>query len=96
MDAGTVSALVEKVRDLSASKFAETGFAAAALVLTVTSDGGKRVEKVLLSKNGENYLARRENEPALYELNASTVAELQKSAADLKPAPVSSPPPKKK
>jgi len=92
MDAGTVSTLVDKIRDLSASKFAETGFASAALDLTVTSDGGKRVEKVSLSKNGENYLAKRENEPALYELNASAVSELQKSAADLKPAP----PPSKK
>jgi hypothetical protein len=96
MDAGSVSALVDKIRDLSASGFAEAGFAASVLDLTVTSDGGKRVEKLMLSKNGEKYLAKRENEPALYELNASSVAELQKSAADLKPAPVSSPPPKKK
>jgi len=92
MDAGTVSTLVDKIRDLSASKFAETGFAAAALDLTVTSDGGKRLEKATISKKGENYLAKRENEPALYELNASAVSELQKSAADLKPAP----PPSKK
>jgi hypothetical protein len=96
MDPGTASALVDKIRDLTASNFAETGFATPVLELTVTSDGGKHVEKVMLSKNGEKYLAKRENEPALYELNASTVAELQKSAADLKPAPVSSPPPKKK
>ncbi len=92
MDAGTVSTLVDKIRDLSASKFGETGFGAGALALAVTSDGGKRVEKATISKNGENYLAKRENEPALYELNASAVSELQKSAADLKPAP----PPTKK
>jgi len=92
MDPVTVSALVEKIRDLSASKFAETGFTAPAIDLTITSDGGKRVEKVILSKNGDNYVAKRENEPALYELNASSVTELQKSAADLKPAP----PPNKK
>jgi len=48
--------------------------------LTVTSDGGRRVEKVLLSKNGDNYEAKRENEPTLYELNASSVSELQNSA----------------
>ena len=96
MDAGSVSTLVDKIRDLSSSKFVDSGFAATALDLTVTSDGGKRVEKVMLSKNGDNYLAKRENEPALYELNASAVSELQKAAADLKPAPVSSPPPKKK
>jgi len=92
MDPVTVSAFVEKIRDLSASKFAETGFTVPAIDLTITSDGGKRVEKVTLSKNGDHYVAKRENEPALYELNASTVTELQKSAADLKPAP----PPNKK
>ncbi len=92
MDAGTVSALVDKVRDLSASKFMETGFAASVLDVTVTSDGGKRVEKVMISKNGDNYLAKRENEPALYGLNPSAITELQKTAADLKPAP----PPTKK
>jgi hypothetical protein len=86
MDAGTVSALVDKMRDFSASKFMETGFAASVLDVTVTSDGGKRVEKVMISKNGDNYLAKRENEPALYELYASAINELQKTAADLKPA----------
>jgi len=90
MDAGAVSALVDKIRDLSASNFAETGFAASVLELAVTSDSGKRVEKVMLAKNGDKYLAKRESEPALYELNSSAVAELQKSATDLKraaPAP---------
>jgi hypothetical protein len=96
MDAGTVSALLDKIRELSASKFPETGFTAPVIDLTVTSDGGKRVEKVLLSKNGDNYEAKRENEPALYELNASSVSELQKSAAVLKPAPAPAPAPKKK
>jgi len=98
LDAGTVSVLIDKIRDLSASKFPETGFSAPVMDLTVTSDGGKRVEKVLLSKNGGNYEAKRENEPALYELNASSVSELQKSAVDLKsaPAPAPAPAPKKK
>src|SRR6266436_4514161 len=87
MDVGTVSALVDKVRDLSASKFMETGFASSVLDLTVTSDNGKRVERVMIARSGDNYLAKRENEPALYELNASAISELHKTAADLKPAP---------
>jgi hypothetical protein len=96
MDPGTVSGLIDKIRDLSASKFRDAGFTTSVLDLTVTSDGGKRVERVLLSKNGNNYTAKRENEPALYELTASSVSELQKSATDLKPAPAPAPPPKKK
>jgi len=92
MDPGTVSALVDKIRDLSATKFPETAFAASTIDLTVTSDTGKRIEKVLISKNGDNFVAKRQDEPALYELTASSVTELQKVAADLKPAP----PPSKK
>src|SRR5467141_2614386 len=86
MEPGTVLALIDKIRDLSAAKFPEAGFASTAMDLTVISDGGKRVEKILLSRNGDNYEAKRENEPTLYELNASSVSELQKSATDLKPA----------
>jgi hypothetical protein len=96
MDAGTVSALIDKIRDLSASKFPDTGFTTPVMDLTVTSEGGKRVERVLLSKNSDNYEAKRENEPALYELSASSVSELQKSALDVKPAPAPAPAPKKK
>jgi hypothetical protein len=96
MDAGTVSALVDKIRDLSATKFLETGSAVPVLSLTVISDNGKRVEKVIFSKNGDDYVAKRENEPAFYELNTATVTELQKSAANLKPVAAPAPPPAKK
>jgi Domain of unknown function (DUF4340) len=96
MDPDTVSALIDKIRDLSASNFTETGFSSPVLDLTVRSDGGKRAEKVVLSKNGDKYFAKRENEPALYELTASAVTDLQKAAADLKPAGVPPPPPSKK
>src|SRR5436309_150704 len=92
MDPVTVSALVDKIRDLSATKFPDTGFSASTIDLTVTSDTGKRTEKVLVSKNGDDFVAKRQDEPALYELTASSVTELQKVAADLKPAP----PPSKK
>lgn len=86
MDAGSVRTLVDKIRDLSASKFVDSGFTSAILDITVTSNDGKRVEKVLIAKNGDRYVAKRENEPALYELNAADVDSLQKSAADIKPA----------
>jgi hypothetical protein len=92
MDPGAVSVFVDKIRDLKASKFVETGFTASVVEITAISDGGKRVEKVMFSQNPGKYVAKRENEPALYELDASAVTELQKSAADLKPA---SPPSKK-
>jgi len=87
MDASSVRTLVGKIRDLAASKFPEKGFTTAVLDIAVTSNDGKRTEKALIAKNGDRYIARRENEPSLYELNSGDVTELQKSAADIKPAP---------
>lgn len=88
MDASTVQSFIDKVRELTADKFLDSGFTTPGLQLIVTSNDGKRVEKVLLSKNGDKYIAKRENEPALYGLTGTSVAELQKAGADVKPAPV--------
>jgi hypothetical protein len=63
----------------------DTGFTTPAIEVTAASNSGKNVEKVLISKNGDRYIAKRENEPALYELDAAAVTSLQKAAADLKP-----------
>jgi hypothetical protein len=86
MDVSSARTLISKIRDLTASKFPESGFTAAVLNIMVTSNDGKRTEKALIAKNGDRYVAKRENEPSLYELNADDVVELQKSAADIKPA----------
>ena len=98
MDESSVSTLVSDIRDLTATKFPDSGFTTSAIDLTVTSDSGKRVEKVLIAKTGDRYSAKRENEPALYELSASAITDLQKAAADVKPAPPPAPAvaPKKK
>jgi hypothetical protein len=92
MESSSVQALVDKIRELSASKFVDSGFTAPVLEVTVTSNDGKRIEKVLISKSGDTFIAKRDNEPALYQLDSSSVADLQKVAADVKPAP----PPAKK
>jgi hypothetical protein len=92
MDSTSVQALVDKLRDLSATKFVEQGFAAPVIELTVTSNDGKRVEKVLISKSGNAYVAKRDNEAALYELDTKAVEDLQRAAADVKEPP---PAPKK-
>lgn len=84
MDAASVQGLVDKLRDLSASKFQETGGGEAVFEATVTSNDGKRVEKVTVSKQGEKYFAKRENEPSIYELDAKAVEDLQKAAAEVK------------
>ena len=97
MDEGSVSTLVSDIRDLTATKFPDSGFTTSAIDVTVTSDVGKRVEKALVAKSGDRYIAKRENERALYELRASAITDLQKAAADMKPAPSPAPAaPKKK
>jgi len=85
MDPSTVQDLVDKIRELSASKFVDSGFTAALIDLTVTSNEGKRVEKVSISKAGDNYIAKRENDSALYQIDSKMVDDLKKSAGDVKP-----------
>ena len=96
MDSSSVQSLIDKVRSVSASKFVDSGFTTPAIEATVTSNDNKRVEKVFISKTGERFIAKRENEPALYELEPSDVTDLQKAAAELKQALPPPPPAKKK
>src|SRR6185437_14359830 len=84
MDNAAVQNLIDKLRDLAATKFAEKGGGQPVFTATVTSNSGKRVEKVTISKLGEQYFAQREGEPSIYELDAKTVQDLQKAAGDIK------------
>ena len=86
MDADSVQSLISKLRDLNANKFLDSGFAQPAIDASVVSDDGKRREKVQLAKSSGGYVARRENESALYQLSSSSVAELQKAAEQIKAA----------
>jgi hypothetical protein len=91
LDSTSVQSLLDKLRDFSASKFVDfTAVATPSIDLTVTSNDGKRVEKVLISKQGSDYVAKRENEPSLYGLDAKPVDDLTKAASDVKEAPPSS------
>jgi hypothetical protein len=85
MDAGSTQDFVSKLRDLTADKFVESGFANPSIDIAVTSDEGKRVDKVFISKSGDNYIAKHESESTLYQLDASSVDALKKSADEIKP-----------
>lgn len=87
MDEATVQSLVSKLRDLTAGKFVDSGFSNPTITATVLSNDGKRVEKVLIAKSGNDYIAKRENEPSLYQLDSSTVEDIEKAADEIKPAP---------
>ncbi len=84
LDAGDVQALIDRIRDLTATKFVTTGFTSPVLTLSVTSNEGKRIEKVEFAKAGDGYLARRQNENTLYQLDAKPVNDILEASKALK------------
>jgi len=87
MDNTTVQSLIDKLRDLASTKFAEKGGGQPIFDATVVSNSGKRTEKVVISKQSTQYFAQREGEPSIYELDGKAVEDLQKAASDVKEAP---------
>jgi len=86
LDSSSVDNVIGDIRDLQAKKFADSGFGTPSLEISVTSNGGKRSENVEISKSGDGYIAKRQNEPALYILDAKPVEDLKKAGDDLKAA----------
>jgi hypothetical protein len=84
MDAPSIQSLVDKLRDLTSTKFLDFGNGPAVVEATVTSNDGKRVEKVSIWKQGATYQARREGEPTVYEVDAKAAEDLQKAAGEVK------------
>jgi Domain of unknown function (DUF4340) len=94
MDEDGVRSVISILRDLSAEKFVDSGFTTPEIDATVISNDGKRVERVQISKSGASYVAKRENDPALYQLTTTAVDDLQKSVDGMKPAPPAAKPAK--
>ena len=88
MDSVSVQNLVDKLREVSASKFVDTGFTTPTVEVSVTSSEGKHVEKISFSKSDKSYIARRENEASLYEVDAKNLDDMVRAAGDVKEAPV--------
>ena len=86
MDAGSVQGLIDKLRDLAATKFVTSGFTTADITFGVTSNDAKRIEKASFAKTADGYVAQRENEPSLYQLDAKTVNDILEAANAIKPA----------
>lgn len=85
MDPEGVESLISKLRDLSAAKFTDSGFGNPDIKATVISNDGKRTEDIAISKSGDHYLAKREDDPTLYQIDASTIDDLLKRAEEVKP-----------
>jgi hypothetical protein len=95
LDNESVQNLIDKLRDLTATKFVEQGGGQPVFDASVTSNSGKRNERVIVSKQGDKYSAQRQGEPSIYELDAKAVEDLEKAASDVKEA-APAPPAKKK
>jgi len=78
-------ALVTKLRELTATQFADAGLTAPTLQIDVTSDAGKRVERVSVSQTGDAYFAKRENEATIYQLPSAAILQLEAAAGNIRP-----------
>lgn len=86
LDLSTAESVLDKLRDLQAIKFADSGFGNPILEADVISNNGKRSEKVQIAKSGDRYVAKRENDLTLYVLDSKAVEDLQNAVNSLKPA----------
>jgi hypothetical protein len=89
MDSISIQGLVDKLRELSATKFADQGNGPEVFEASVTAPDSKnnpRTEKVIITKDKDKYFASRAGEPGFYELDAKAVEDLQKAATGVKPA----------
>jgi hypothetical protein len=90
LDASAVASLLGDLRGLQATKFAATGFTTPDLTISVTTNGGKDVEKVSIAKSKDGYLAQRLNDSSLYILDPSSIDDFRKALTEIKPEPLKS------
>ncbi|HEX4809133.1 MAG TPA: DUF4340 domain-containing protein [Bryobacteraceae bacterium] len=86
IDPASIQAFIDKLRDTAAAKFVDTGFTTPAFTVTVISNDGKHVEKVDFAKVTDGYIAQREGEPALYQLDGKPVDDILRAGSDIKEA----------
>jgi hypothetical protein len=85
VDSVSIQNLVDKLRDLSATKFTEpVATPAPAVELTIVSDSGKRTEKVRVSASGPGFVGSREGDASGYQLDPEAVKAMRQAAADVK------------
>ncbi len=86
LDNLSVQNLIDKLRDLTAAKFVDTGFGTPSIHIGIVSNDGKKTEKAALAASGADFIAQREGETSLYSLDGKTVKDLEQAASDVKPA----------
>lgn len=87
VDSVGVQSLIDRLRDLAAESFPAAGFTTPEIEVSITAGEPATTEKLLISRAGDRFIARREGEPALYELKAEAVNEMAQAARDIKEPP---------
>ena len=86
MDAASVQAFIDKLRDLTATKVVETGFTTPSVTITVVSNDGRRTEQVFFAKTNNGYIAKRGVEAAMYLVDTKTMDDVLATGSAIKPA----------
>ena len=86
LDNLSVQNLIDKLRDLTATKFVDSGFGTPAIHINIVSNDGKKTEKAAFSASGPDFIGQREGETSLYSVDGKTMKDIAQAAADVKPA----------
>lgn len=84
MDTDSVQAVIDKLRDLTATKLTDKPGGVKTFTFAVTSGDNNKVETVVVNREPDGWNARREGEPTVYVLDAKAVDDLQKAIAAIK------------
>lgn len=96
VDSVGVQSLIDKLRDLAASRMDDVSMTSSDIEITVVSKEGKRTETINLKASGTDYLARRGNETGIYHIDGSTVTSLIQAVTGVQEAAPASKDGKKK
>jgi len=84
IDSVSIQNLIDKLRDLSATKFTDSFSGAYPIEITVVSDSGKRTEHARIGPSGPAYLAHRDGDASIYQIEADPMKGVIQAAADVK------------
>lgn len=85
IDSVGIQNLIDKLRDVSASKLVDTGFTTPTIEIGVVA--GKFNEKVQISTNNGMFFAHRDGDMTTYQVEPTTIADLRSAANGIQPAP---------
>jgi hypothetical protein len=86
-DPADVTALLDALRNFSAKKLLDAGSVRPEMDFAVTTADGKRVERVQIGKSGGDYMAKRDGDATLYQLDVQPVEDARRAAEKLAQAP---------